>query len=150
MNKVILIGNLTKDPELTTTTSGLSVCRFSLAVQRRFTNSEGERETDFINIVVWRNLADNCHKFLRKGSKAAVVGNIQTRSYDAQDGTKRYVTEVVAEEVEFVGAKVATDAGNGTDGDASSTGGSTKPEGDSKPQGGTTKLTPIGDDSLPF
>ena len=72
MNKVILIGNLTKDPELTTTTSGISVCRFTLAVSRRFTNSEGERETDFINIVVWRNLADNCHKFLRKGSKAAV------------------------------------------------------------------------------
>ena len=87
MNKVILIGNLTKDPELSTTTSGISVCRFTVAVSRRFTNSEGERETDFINIVVWRNLADNCHKFLRKGSKAAVIGNIQTRSYDAQAGT---------------------------------------------------------------
>ncbi len=105
MNKAILIGNLTKDPELTQTTSGISVCRFSLAIQRKFTNSEGERETDFINIVVWRNLADNCHKYLKKGSKAAVTGSIQTRSYDAQDGTKRYVTEVVAEEVEFVGSK---------------------------------------------
>ena len=112
MNKVILIGNLTKDPELTTTTSGISVCRFTVAVSRRFTNSEGERETDFINVVVWRNLADNCHKFLRKGSKAAVVGNIQTRSYDAQDGTKRYVTEVVAEEVEFVGAKTNSEDGD--------------------------------------
>src|SRR5574344_2518074 len=110
MNKCILIGNLTKDPELTTTTRGISVCRFTLAISRRFTNSEGERETDFLNIVAWRGLADNCHKFLRKGSKAAVVGNIQTRSYDAQDGTKRYVTEVVAEEVEFVGTKVVTDA----------------------------------------
>ena len=139
MNKVILIGNLTKDPELTTTTSGISICRFSLAVSRRFTNSEGERETDFINIVVWRNLADNCHKFLRKGSKAAVVGNIQTRSYDAQDGTKRYVTEVVAEEVEFVGARVEGDAGTG---DTNAQGGN---QGD-----GTTKLTPIQDDTLPF
>ena len=137
MNKVILIGNLTKDPELTTTTSGISVCRFSLAVSRRFTNSEGERETDFINVVVWRNLADNCHKFLRKGSKAAVVGNIQTRSYDAQDGSKRYVTEVVAEEVEFVGARASE---GGSDADAGTTGN----------QGGATKLTPIQDDQLPF
>ena len=69
MNKVILVGNLTRDPELTTTNSGVSVCRFSLAVTRRFQNSEGERDADFINIVVWRNLADICHKFLKKGSK---------------------------------------------------------------------------------
>ena len=138
MNKVILIGNLTKDPELTTTTSGISVCRFTVAVSRRFTNSEGERETDFINVVVWRNLADNCHKFLRKGSKAAVVGNIQTRSYDAQDGTKRYVTEVVAEEVEFVGARVA---GDESDAGSADVGGQDQ---------GTTKLTPIQDDTLPF
>ena len=106
MNKAIIIGNLTKDPELTQTTSGISVCRFTLAVSRKFTNAEGERETDFLNIVVWRNLADNCHKYLKKGSKAAVTGTIQTRSYDAQDGSKRYVTEIVAEEVEFVGARV--------------------------------------------
>ena len=74
MNKVILIGNLTKDPELTTTTSGISVCRFTLAVGRRFTNSEGERETDFINVVVWRNLADNCHKFFAKGKQNCCCG----------------------------------------------------------------------------
>ena len=141
MNKVILIGNLTRDPELTTTTSGISVCRFSLAISRKFTNSEGERETDFINVVVWRNLADNCHKFLRKGSKAAVVGNLQTRNYDAQDGTKRYVTEVVAEEVEFVGAKAADDGTQDVGADADAEGGN---------QGGTTKLTPIQDDTLPF
>ena len=139
MNKVILIGNLTKDPELTTTTSGISVCRFTLAVGRRFTNSGGERETDFINVVVWRNLADNCHKFLRKGSKTAVVGNIQTRSYDAQDGTKRYVTEVVAEEVEFIGSRASSS--DEPVGDTSS---------DVKPQGGTTELKPIEDDTLPF
>lgn len=106
MNKVILIGNLTKDPELTQTTNGISVCRFSIAVSRRFTNSEGERDTDFFNIVVWRTLADNCHKYIKKGSKVAVIGTIQNRSYDAQDGTKKYVTEIVAEEVEFVGSKV--------------------------------------------
>lgn len=144
MNKVILIGNLTKDPELTTTTSGVSICRFTLAVSRRYTNSEGERETDFINIVVWRNLADNCHKFLRKGSKAAVVGSLQTRSYDAQDGSKRYVTEVVADEVEFVGPR----ATGSDDVDAGSQGGAGSSSGTSN--GGATKLTPIQDDSLPF
>lgn len=109
MNKVILIGNLTKDPEVTTTSNGISLCRFTLAVQRRFVNSEGDREADFISIVVWRNQAENCGKFLKKGSKCAVVGNIQTRNYDAQDGTKRYVTEVVAEEVEFLGSRPASD-----------------------------------------
>ena len=142
MNKVILIGNLTRDPELTTTTSGISVCRFSLAVSRRYTNSEGERETDFINVVVWRNAAENCHKFLRKGSKAAIVGNIQTRSYDAQDGSKRYVTEVVAEEVEFVGSR-----SNGDDQVDDNQGADNGNQGN---QGGTTKLTPIQDDQLPF
>ena len=137
MNKVILIGNLTKDPELTTTTSGVSVVRFTLAVTRRDTNSEGERETDFLNIVAWRGLADTCHKFLRKGSKAAVVGNIQTRSYDAQDGTKRYLTEVIAEEVEFVGSRPQS-----VDNDDS---------GDAKTEKvDTTKLQPIDDDQLPF
>ena len=94
MNKVYLIGNLTKDPELSQTNSGISVCRFTLAVSRRFQNADGERETDFLNIVVWRGQADNCHKFLKKGSKCAVSGSIQSRSYDAQDGTKRYVTEI--------------------------------------------------------
>ena len=135
MNKCILIGNLTKDPELTTTNSGISVCRFTLAVSRRYQNAEGERETDFIDIVVWRALADNCHRFLRKGSKAAVVGSIQKRSYDATDGTKRYVTEVVAEEVEFVGARAT-----GNDGSVEVE--NTKPA--------TTKLEPIDDDQLPF
>lgn len=107
MNKVILIGNLTKDPEISTTTTGVSVCRFTLAISRRYANADGERETDFINIVVWRTLADNCHKFLKKGSKVGVVGNIQSRSYDATDGSKRYVTEVIAEEVEFISTKTA-------------------------------------------
>ena len=130
MNKVILIGNLTKDPEITTTNNGVSVCRFTLAISRRFANAEGERETDFINIVVWRTLADNCHKFLKKGSKTAVVGNLHTRSYDANDGTKRYITEVVAEEVEFISTKS----------DAVAT----------KSEDEVTKLEPITDDNLPF
>lgn len=104
MNKAILIGNLTRDPELRTTGSGISVCSFTLAVNRRFTNQQGVREADFIPIVVWRQQAELCARYLTKGRKCAVVGSIQTRSYDAQDGTKRYVTEVVADEVEFIGS----------------------------------------------
>ena len=131
MNKCILIGNLTKDPELSTTTNGVAVCRFAIAVSRRYSNSDGERETDFLNIVVWRSLGENCHKFLKKGSKVGVVGNIQSRSYDAADGTKRYVTEIVAEEVEFLSTRNADDQ--------------TKSSSDE-----VSKLQPIDDDGLPF
>lgn len=102
MNKAILIGNLTRDPEMRTTASGINWCTFTLAVNRRVPNQQGVREADFINIVVWRQTADLCGRYLTKGSKACVVGQIQSRSYDAQDGTKRYVTEVVADEVEFL------------------------------------------------
>lgn len=105
MNKIILIGNLTKDPEFTSTNSGVSVCKFTIAVQRKFKNADGERETDFINCVAWRELAEHISKYLKKGSKAGVAGSIQTRTYDATDGTKRYVTEVVADEVEFISTK---------------------------------------------
>ena len=102
MNKAILIGNLTRDPEVRTTGSGVSVCTFTIAVNRRFANQQGVREADFINIVAWRQTAELCGRYLAKGRKVAVVGSIQTRSYDAQDGSKRYVTEVVADEVEFI------------------------------------------------
>lgn len=105
MNKVFIIGNLTRDPEATQTSSGVSVCNFTVAVQRRFANAEGNREADFLPVVVWRQQAENCGKFLRKGSKVAVSGSIQTRSYDANDGSKRYVTEIVADEVEFLTPK---------------------------------------------
>ncbi|MDL2220495.1 single-stranded DNA-binding protein [Eubacteriales bacterium OttesenSCG-928-N14] len=102
MNKAILIGNLTRDPDLRMTNSGISVCTFSIAVQRRFANQAGERPADFFNIVTWRGLAENCGKYLKKGSKVGVCGSIQNRNYDAADGTKRYVTEIVADEVEFL------------------------------------------------
>jgi len=138
MNKVILIGNLSRDPEITTTNGGVSVCRFALAVQRRFQNADGEREADFINIVVWRAQAENCHKFLKKGSKCAVVGRIQTSNYEAADGTKRYVTEVVADEVEFISTSRANGDGESYDKPASK---STAP---------VAELEPIDDDSLPF
>ena len=105
MNKVILIGNLAADPELRKTASDISVCTFRLAVQRRFSNQQGVREADFINIVAWRQTADLCARFLTKGRKCGVVGSLQTRSYDAQDGTKRYVTEIIADNVEFLGSR---------------------------------------------
>lgn len=105
MNKAILIGNLANDPETRTTQSGVQQCSFRLAVQRRFANAQGVKEADFIPVVAWRQLAELCSRYLAKGRKVAVEGTIQTRSYDAQDGTKRYVTEIVAESVEFLGSK---------------------------------------------
>lgn len=102
MNKVILIGNLTRDPEARTTQSGTALTTFTVAVNRRFANQQGVREADFINIVTWRQTAELCARYLSKGRKVAVEGSLQTRSYDAQDGTKRYVTEVVADNVEFL------------------------------------------------
>lgn len=107
MNKVILIGNLTRDPELSETNSGIAVCRFSIAVSRDYANSEGNRETDFFNITVWRGRAENCGKYLRKGNKVAVVGTLQNRSYEDKDGIKRNVTDIVASEVEFLTPKNA-------------------------------------------
>ncbi|MBQ8522974.1 MAG: single-stranded DNA-binding protein, partial [Clostridia bacterium] len=105
MNKVFLIGNLTRDPELSTTNSGISVCRISIAVSRRFANADGSRETDFFNVVAWRAIAENCAKYLKKGSKIAVMGSIQNRSYEGNDGTKRYTTDITAEEIEFLSPK---------------------------------------------
>lgn len=102
MNKAILIGNLTRDPELRTTQSGVSACSFSIAVNRRFKNQSGEQVTDFFNIVTWRRTAELCSQYLTKGRKVCVTGEIQNRSYDAKDGTKRYVTEIIADEVEFL------------------------------------------------
>ena len=98
MNKCILIGNLTANPQLSTTSNGISLCKFTLAVQRKF-ETEG---TDFINILAWRALAENCNKYLAKGKKAAVVGSLQVRSFDDKNGVKRYVTEIIADEVEFL------------------------------------------------
>ena len=129
-NKVILVGNLTKDPELITNSNGVDVSRFTIAVQRKFKNANDEYESDFINCVAWRSSAEFIHKYFKKGNKIGIVGNIQTRSYDAEDGTKRYVTEVVVEECEFVQSKK---------GDGNNQAEDTKPE-----------LEPIDDDGLPF
>ena len=105
MNKVILVGNLTRDPELTETPNGTAVCRFSIAVSRDYAGADGNRETDFFNITVWRGRAENCGKYLKKGNKVAVVGSLQTRSYEDKDGIKRNVTDIVASDVEFLTPK---------------------------------------------
>ena len=105
MNKVFLIGHLVKDPELRYTSSNIPVASFTLAVNRNFTNQNGEKETDFINIVAWKKQAENIHKYCFKGSKVAIDGRLQTRSYEDQTGQKRYVTEVVSENIEFLSAK---------------------------------------------
>jgi single-strand DNA-binding protein len=101
MNKCILVGNLTRDPEISATSNGISVCKFSIAVGRNFTNASGEKEVDFFNIVAWRGIGENCGKYLKKGSKVAIAGRIETRSYE-KDGIKRTVTDIVTDEVEFL------------------------------------------------
>ena len=105
MNKVILIGRMTKDPELQQMKSGTSMVRFSVAVQRKFKNANGEYETDFINCVAWKQTAEFISRFFGKGRMIAVVGSLQSRSFDANDGSKRFVTEVVVDEAEFVTPK---------------------------------------------
>lgn len=105
MNRVVLIGRLTGKPELRYTGSNLPYARFSLAVNRNFSNAQGERQTDFINIVVWRKQAENVCNYLDKGSLVSVEGRIQTGSYDDKDGNKRYTTDVVADAVQFLESK---------------------------------------------
>ncbi len=103
MNSVILIGRLTRDPELRTTPNGIATCQISIAVNG-VPNQNGERSTDFINIVVWRRQAENVSKYCSKGSQVAVQGRIHTRNYETSDGSKRYVTEVVADNITFLGS----------------------------------------------
>lgn len=112
MNKAILIGRLTKDPELRTIPTGRNVCQFSVAVSRNFTNANGEREADFINCVVWDKQAENLVKYQKKGNQIAVEGRIQTRNYDDKDGKKVYVTEILASNISFLDSKGTGATGN--------------------------------------
>ncbi len=105
MNKVVLIGRLTRDPELRYTSGNAAVCNFSIAVDRPFNSNTQERGTDFIPVVVWNKQAENVKNYLSKGSQVAVEGRIQVRNYDDNNGQKRYVTEVIANTVEFMGSK---------------------------------------------
>ena len=143
MNKAILIGRLAQDPEVRTTGSGTTVCTFRIAVNRRFPNQSGERVADFFTIVAWRQLGETCGKYLAKGRMVSVIGEIQNRSYDAKDGSKRYITEIVADEVEFLTPK-GQDSGSGNGG-----GYERAYERQSAPQA-PEGFTEIDDDQLPF
>lgn len=139
MNKAYLIGNVTRDLELSKTTSGVSVTHFSIAVNRPFVKDDGERETDFFNVTAWRGVAENCVKFLSKGSKVAVVGSLQNRSYEDKDGNKRTVTDVIASEVEFLSLKSAD-----TDGEKDT------PENKKSNKKDKSTLTEVTEEDLPF
>ena len=109
MNKVLLVGRLTRDPELRTTPGGIAVTRFTIAVSHNFVDKSGERGADFISCSAWGRLADNISKYCRKGSLVSAEGRIRTSSFDGQDGNKRYVTEVVCENVNFLNTKSSSD-----------------------------------------
>lgn len=111
MNKIVLIGNLTHDPETRSTPNGVSVCSFTIAVNRRFASPGGEKQTDFFRINAWRQLADVCSRYLAKGRKVAVIGELQARTYEAKDGTTRLSLDVSADEVEFLTPKSAQEDG---------------------------------------
>lgn len=102
MNKVYLIGNLTRDPDTGETAGGVKYARIGIAVSRRYADSDGNIQTDFFNIIAWRGLAENCEKFLSKGKKIAVIGSIQNRTYEDKAGVKRTVTDIIADEIEFL------------------------------------------------
>lgn len=102
INRVVLVGRLTKDPELRYTPSGVAVATFTLAVNRQYSNNQGEREADFINIIAWRQLAELCANYTKKGSQVGLEGRLQTRSYDNKEGKRVYVTEVVADNIQFL------------------------------------------------
>ncbi len=137
MNKITLIGNLTANPELRSTPSGVSVCTFTIAVNRRFANADGDRQTDFFRINAWRGLADTCARYLEKGKKVAVIGELQARQYNAKDGTTRMSLDVSADEVEFLSPKSADSA--------TVSGGQITPD-----QDNAENWPEVGSDDLPF
>ena len=102
MNKVFLIGNLTRDPELTETAPGVPVCHFSIAVNRNYSSQDGERQTDFFNCTAWRAMAETIARYTKKGKKVAVVGSIQLRNYEDNQGVKRTAVDIIAQDVEFL------------------------------------------------
>lgn len=114
MNKVFLIGNLTRDPELSNTASGVSLCRFSIAVSRPYTQGDGEKKTDFFNCTAWRGLAENVAKYCKKGNKVAIEGSVQIRTYEDNNGQQRTAVDVICSNVEFLSQK-STAAGDTTE-----------------------------------
>lgn len=139
MNKITLIGNLTRDPETGSTQSGVNFTRFTIAVNRPFTNAQGERVADYFDIICWRMLADRCSKYLFKGSKVGICGSVQRRQYEDRDGIKRTSFDVVADEVEFLTPKT------GSTPREENNGGYTPEE-----PHGIDNMQPVDDDVLPF
>ncbi|MEI7028003.1 single-stranded DNA-binding protein [Paenibacillus sp. y28] len=173
LNRVILIGRLTRDPELRYTPAGVAVTQFSLAVNRSYSNQQGDREADFIDIVTWRQLAETCANYLRKGRLTAVEGRIQTRNYENAEGRKVYVTEVVADNVRFLessgsggggGSSMPEEggygggrsnyqsggSGGGNAGGSRYNGGNNRGGGNQDPFSDDGKPIDISDDDLPF
>jgi single-strand DNA-binding protein len=155
LNKVILIGHLVADPELKQTQTGVSVCSFSIGVTRRFKNAEGKYESDFINIVTWRQTAEFVTKFFKKGKPICVVGSLQTRNWVDKDGNKRYTTEVVADEASFVEKSDNNPQYNGGlntgSGNSQNAPDSYNPPSYSSNDGQASKFEDLsGDDDLPF
>lgn len=154
LNRVILIGRLTKDPELRYTPAGVAVAQFTLAVDRTFSSNQGEREADFIPIVTWRQLAETCANYLRKGRLAAVEGRIQVRNYENNEGRRVYVTEVIADNVRFL-ESANRDGGSGRDdfagsSDANKSSGTRKSGSNNDPFADDGRPIDISDDDLPF
>lgn len=155
MNRVVLVGRLTKDPELRYTPNGVPVATFTLAVNRNFKKENGEQDADFINVVVWRKPAENTANFLKKGSLAGVDGKVQTRNYEGQDGKRVYVTEILAESVQFLEPKSQNTGGNSqgntnTSGNKQNSSQSNYTRADDDPFANGGKTIDISDDDLPF
>ncbi|MGG1614320.1 single-stranded DNA-binding protein [Paenibacillus barengoltzii] len=156
LNRVILIGRLTRDPELRYTPAGVAVTQFTLAVDRPFTSQGGEREADFIPVVTWRQLAETCANYLRKGRLTAVEGRIQVRNYENNEGKRVYVTEVIADNVRFLESNREGGAGGGGTREESPFGGSSNRGGgfsrsnQNDPFSDDGKPIDISDDDLPF
>lgn len=163
LNRIILIGRLTRDPELRYTPAGVAVTQFTLAVDRNFTGQNGEREADFIPVVTWRQLAETCANYLRKGRLTAVEGRIQVRNYENNEGKRVYVTEVIADNVRFLESSQSRDGGNTSSGmpEEPAYGGGNAGRGNNNsnfsrnnntqdPFSGDGKPIDISDDDLPF
>lgn len=141
MNKVVLVGRLTKDPELRTTATGTAVCNFTVACDRRFVKQGEERQADFINCIAWRQTGEFVNKYFSKGTRIALEGSIQTRSWDDNEGKKRYATEVMVDNVEFAQSK------NESDGSYSQP---AQPSTPKTPSGDIDGFMPVDDEDLPF
>lgn len=152
MNEVILVGRLTRDPELRYTGDQTPVVSFNLAVDRTFKNKDGEREADFPNCIAWRKTAELIAENLTKGRRIGVVGRLQTRSYDDKDGKKVYVTEVVVDRFEFLDSKPNSSDGNGQSAPSSNNSNysSSNSNGGNEDFGGSDGFLDIGDDDIPF